>query len=72
MKNAKHRLKNKKNEIFLLHTKNHPRFSEFAVVVVAVKIDEILNDFHVYRNVCFPEEQNQQPILGSQRFSEKK
>ena len=50
-----------KNEQIWLYTQNPSRCPRFAVVVTF--LGEIPDDFHVFRNVSVPAE-NQLPILG--------
>ena len=62
----------KKNEKNWIHTQNPRRFPGFTVVVVTFFV-KILDGFHdfVFGMCLFPEE-NQQPVLGGNRFSEEK
>ena len=64
--------KRKKNEKKWIHTQNPRRFPGFTVVVVTFFV-KILDDFHdfVFGMCLFPKE-NQQPVLGGNRFSEEK
>ena len=54
-----------------IHTQNPRRFPGFTVVVVTLFV-KILDDFHDFVSECvfFPEE-NQQPVLGGNRFPKK-
>ena len=64
--------KSKKNEEIWLHTQNPRRFPGFTVVVVTFFV-KILNDFHDFVSECVSfSDENQQPVLGSNRFSEEK
>ena len=55
-----------------IHTQNPRQFAGFTVVVVTFFV-KVLDDFHDFVSECvsFPKE-NQQPVLGSNRFSEEK
>ena len=60
------------SQVLCLHTQTPRRFPGFAAVVVK-NVDEILNDFHdLFFGMCVFPEENQQPILGSHRFSMEK
>ena len=64
--------KERKMKKHWIHTQNPRRFPVFTVVVVTFFV-KILDDFHdfVSEFFLFPEE-NQQPVLGGNRFSEEK
>ena len=50
-----------------LHTQNPRRFPGFTVVVVTLFV-KILDDFHDFVSECVFPEENQQPVLGGNRF----
>ena len=55
-----------------IHTQNPRRFPGFTVVVVTFFV-KILDDFHDFCfGMCLFPEENQQPVLGGNRFSEEK
>ena len=63
--------KRKKNEEIWIQTQNPRQFPVVTVVVVTFFV-KILDDFHdFFSESLFPEE-NKQPVLRCQRFSEEK
>ena len=59
--------KRKKNEKHWIQKKNPLQFPRFTVVVVSLFV-KILDDFHDFVSVCLFPLENQQPVLGGQRF----
>ena len=55
-----------------IQTQNPLRFPSFTVVVVTFFV-KIIDDFHDFCfGMCLFPEENQQPVLGCNRFSEEK
>ena len=54
-----------------IQTQNPRQFPGFTVVVVTFFV-KILDDFHDFVSECVFPEENQQPVLGGNRFSEEK
>ena len=71
MKKNDEKERKRKNKAIWLHTQNPQRFPGFTVVVVTFFV-KILDDFHDFVSECVLPEENQQPVLGCNRFSEEK